>query len=177
MFLWNLWNWALSFCQTPSRSLYLKWQPRFVLVRGQSISILAKPVGQLEYRMIANDATGSQYQILQNNWSFFSFDSTPLCLSLSLLPCKIFTYKRKFSTLASWNSRAHEFLSRQISLRETCYIPDRISGSSIRRVDVARAIEGSLQDTQEQWVITRATDHYPDGAAESPGHRVVLGCS
>ncbi|KAL0112114.1 hypothetical protein PUN28_013386 [Cardiocondyla obscurior] len=36
------------------------------------------------------------------------------------------------------------------------------------------AIEGSLQDTQERWVITRATDHYPDGAAEPPGHRVVL---
>lgn len=37
-----------------------------------------------------------------------------------------------------------------------------------------KAIEGSLQDTQERWVITRATDHYPDGVAEPPGHRVVL---
>jgi len=40
----------------------LKWQPPFVLVRGQSISILAKPVGRLEYWIIAYDATGSQYQ-------------------------------------------------------------------------------------------------------------------
>lgn len=45
----------------------LKWQPPFVLVRGQSISILAKPVSRLEYRIIAYDATGSQYQILRNN--------------------------------------------------------------------------------------------------------------
>lgn len=37
-----------------------------------------------------------------------------------------------------------------------------------------KAIEGSRQDTQERRVITRATDHYPDRAAEPPGHRVVL---
>lgn len=44
---------VISFCQThPVDHYILKWQPPFVFVRGQSISILAKPVGRLEYRII-----------------------------------------------------------------------------------------------------------------------------
>jgi len=75
---------VISFCQThPVDHYILKWQPPFVFARGQSISILAKPVGRLEHWIIAHDPAGSQCQILRNNRSA---PPEPPAIGMSSLP-------------------------------------------------------------------------------------------
>lgn len=137
----------------------LKWQCLRVLVSpgGQSISILAKPVGPLEYRIIAYDATGSQCQILRNNRSIFPelhpsiISRPPLSLSFVLAFINIYLPKnapsifplstrRKDSSSAL--ARTNSFLPLNVRAKGAHtyaqHSGGRISGSSIRRADVTR---------------------------------------
>jgi len=152
---------VISFCQThPVDHYILKWQPPFVFARGQSISILAKPVGRLEHWIIAHDPAGSQCQILRNNRSAPPEPSDRDVISSA---------RRR----SARSSRGSSFLLRRFSVHHGN--APRAGFPGHRYVGRLWGHRGqSPQDTQERRVITRATDHYPDGAAEPPGRRVVL---